>query len=112
MMLADGGLNSPEGIVALTGLVAAIGAILGVVLAAIPALRRQKDVQQSVNAVHAIVNGERSATLAYQGQLVDALKTAGATVPASPTGTVVPAPEPIQDSLPVGSVNADGGPLS
>lgn len=111
MTFASDGLASPAGIVALTGLIAALGAIIGAVLAAIPSLRRQKEVQASVNSIHSIVNGERTATLAYQGQLVDAIKTAGGDVPASPTGTVLPAPAPAPDSPPVAAVARDGGPV-
>lgn len=112
MTLADNGLASPEGIVAITALIAAVGTAVAAILAALPALRRQKETQASVNSIHSIVNGERTATLAYQGQLTDAVTAAGGTLPAPPVGVVLPAPEPAAVSLPADSALPVGGPVS
>lgn len=98
--------------IAVTAVIAALTGLVTAIAALVPVLKRQKATQETLESVHSIVNGERTATLAYQGQLVDAVKAAGGDVPPSPGGTVLPAPTPTLASPPVDSGSRDGGPVT
>lgn len=66
-------------------LLGAIGALVTVITAAVVSLRRietvKTEIKQEVQAVHKIVNQQRSDMLAYQKTLVDSLIAAGIHVP-------------------------------
>lgn len=63
----------------------ALGALVTVIAAAYVSIRKidtvKTELKEDVQAVHKIVNQQRTDMLAYQSKLVDALNAAGITVP-------------------------------
>jgi hypothetical protein len=86
MMLATSNIDVTGDIAALTALVVALTTMIGAIVAAIPVIRRQKETQLTVNATHELVNGVHTLAVAREGQLTDALTTAGVAVPAPLSG--------------------------
>lgn len=66
-------------------IIGAVCALITAVTASIVSLRRveiaKKEIKQDVQAVHQIVNQQRTDMLAYQKTLVDTLKASGIHVP-------------------------------
>lgn len=96
---------------AVVAVLTAIGGLITVVAGLIPAIRRQKDTAATVAATHAIVNGQQTATLAYQGQLVHALTDAGTPIPTPPAGLPTTAPVATPVSSPADTASLDEGPV-
>lgn len=99
--------STPAGLTAaIASVLVALTGLIGAVTLLIPALKRQKATAATVEHIHDLVNGQATAAVAREDQLVGVLTSAGVTVPDRPSPVPVPGEAPTP-----GAPDVDSSPL-